>query len=49
MAQFFSIGMHLMQGWTATTRHGVTRKRNTERLKHSGNLLRNNLQLKDVC
>ena len=23
---FFLIGIHSMQGWTATTRHGVTRK-----------------------
>ena len=23
----FLIGIHSMQGWTATTRHGVTRKR----------------------
>ena len=36
-----------MQGWTATTRLGVTRKRNTERLRHTGNLFRKNLQLKD--
>ena len=45
---FFLIGIHSMQGWTATTRHGVTRKRNTKRLKHTGNLFRKNLQLKDV-
>ena len=38
-----------MQGWTATTKHGVTRKRSTERLKHTGNLFRKNLHLKDVC
>ena len=25
----FLIGIHSMQGWTATTRHGVTRKRRT--------------------
>ena len=29
-----------MQGWTATTRHGITRNRNTKRSKHTGNLLR---------
>ena len=46
---FFSIGIHSMQGWTATTRHRVTRKRNTKRLRHTGNLFRKNLQLKDVC
>ena len=38
-----------MQGWTATTRHGVTRKRSTKRLKHIKNLFRKNLQLKGVC
>ena len=27
-----------MQGLTATTRYGVTRKRSTKRLKHTGNL-----------
>ena len=30
--------------WTATTRHGVTRKRNTKRLQHTGNLFRKNLK-----
>ena len=35
---FFLIGIHSMQGWTATTRPGVTRKRSTKRLP-----------LKDVC
>ena len=34
---------------TATTRHGVTRKRSTKRLQLTGNLLRKNIQLKDVC
>ena len=29
---FFPIGIHTMQGWTATTRHGVTRKISTKRL-----------------
>ena len=33
----FLIGIHSMKGWTATTRHGVTRKRNTKRLRHTGN------------
>ena len=33
---FFLIGIHSMQGWTATTRHGLTRKRTTKRLKHTG-------------
>ena len=31
---FFLIGSHSMQGWTATTRHGVTGKRSTKRLQH---------------
>ena len=34
-----------MQGSTATTRHGVTRKRSTKRLKYTGNLFRKNLIL----
>ena len=46
---FFLTGIHSMQGWTATTRHGVTRKRNTKRLRRTGNLFRKNLPLKDVC
>ena len=40
---FFLIEIHSMQGWTATTRHGVARKRNTKRLRHAGNLFRKNL------
>ena len=35
-----------MQVCIATTRHGLTRKRSTKRLKHTGNLFRKNLQLK---
>ena len=46
---FFLIGIHSMQGRTATTRHGVTRKKSTKRLKHTGNLFRKNLQLIGVC
>ena len=46
---FFLIGIHSKQGWTATRRHEVTRKRNTKRLRHTGKLFRKNLQLKDVC
>ena len=34
-----------MPDWTATARHGVTRKRNTKRLKDTENLFRKNLQL----
>ena len=40
--------IHSMQGWTATTMHRVTRKRSTKRKQHTGNLIRKNLQLKDV-
>ena len=36
-----------MQGRTASIRHGITRKRNTKRLTNTGNLFRNNLELKD--
>ena len=43
---FFKIEIHSTQGWTATTRHGVTGKRSTKRLSHTGNLFRKNLQLK---
>ena len=42
-SHFFIISIHSMQGWTATTRHGVTRKRSTKGLKHTGNLFRKNL------
>ena len=42
-------GIHSMQGWTATTRHGVTTKRNTKRLRCTGNLFRKYLPLKGVC
>ena len=37
-----------MQGVTATTRHGVNRKRSTKILKYTGNLFRKNLQLNKV-
>ena len=43
---FFLIGLHSMQGLTATTRHGVTRKRSTKRPKHTVSLFKKNLQLK---
>ena len=33
VAVFFLIGIHSMQGLTATTRHGVTRKRSTKKIK----------------
>ena len=45
----YLIGIHAMQGWTATARHEVTRKRNTKRLRRTGNPLRKNLHLKDAC
>ena len=45
---FFSIGIRSMQGSTVNTRHGVTRKRSTKRLKHTGNLFRKKLQLTGV-
>ena len=37
---FFLIGIHSMQGWTAIPRHGVTRKRSTKRLRYTGNVFR---------
>ena len=40
---FFLIGIDSMQGWIATTRYRVTRKRSTKRLNHHGNLSRKNL------
>ena len=43
---FFLIGINSIQGRTASTRHGVTRKRNIKRLQHTENLFRKNLQLK---
>ena len=46
---FFFIGIHSMQGGTATARHGVTRKEAQKRLQGTENLFRKNLQLKDVC
>ena len=46
---FLKIEIHSMQGWTATTRHKVTRKRSKKRLQHTGNLFRKNGKLKDVC
>ena len=46
---FFLIGINPMQGWTASTRHGVTRKKSTTKLQDTKNLFRKNLQLNDVC
>ena len=45
----FFIGIHSIQGWTATKRHGVTRKTSTKRSTNTGNLFRKNLQLIDLC
>ena len=44
VTDFFLIGIHSMQCRTATTRHMVTKKKGTKRLKHSGNLFRKNQQ-----
>ena len=46
---FKKIEIHSIQGLKAITRHGVTRKRSTKRLKYTGNLVRKKLQLKDDC
>ena len=45
----FLIGIYSMEDGNATTRHEVTRKRSTKRLKHTGNLFTRNLQLIGVC
>ena len=47
--RFFLIRIHSMHSQTATTRHGVTRKRSTKGLQHTGNVFRKNLQLTDIC
>ena len=39
--------IHPMQGLTATTTHGLTRKKAQKRLQATANLFRKNLQLKD--
>ena len=43
------IGIRSMQEWTATTRHGITRKRSTKRLSHTGNFIKKKLKLIAVC
>ena len=48
LENYFSIVIHSVKSWTVTTRHGVTRKKSTKRLNHTGNLFRKNLQLKGV-
>ena len=45
----FLIRILSMQGWTATTRHWVTRKKRKKTLMHTGNAFRKNLQLIGVC
>ena len=45
---FFLIGIHSMQG-VKHAKHRVTRKRITNRLKDTGNLLRKNPQSIGVC
>ena len=49
MKHIFLIGIHSMQGSTATTRHGITRNRSTKRLEHTENIFRKNMQLIVVC
>ena len=41
------VGIHSMQGWTVTAKHGV--KKMQKKLKHTGNLFRKNIQLIGVC
>ena len=45
----YIIGIHSMQGWTATMRHGVTGKEAQKGFQDTENLFRKNLQLNDVC
>ena len=46
---YILIGIHSMEGSTATMRHRVIRKEEQKRLQDTENLFRKNLQLKDVC
>ena len=41
--------IHSMQGWAAITRRGVTRKRSTKRLMHTGSLFTKHLQSVGSC
>ena len=43
---FFELGFTQRK---ASTKHRVTKKESTKRLKHTGNLFSKNLQLKGVC
>ena len=45
----FLIQVHSVKGSTATTRQGFTRKKTTKELKHTENMFRKNVLLKDVC
>ena len=45
---FFLMWFFFFKRDSLQVRPGLTRKRSTKRLQHTGNLLRNNLQLKDV-
>ena len=42
-AYFFLIGIHSMQGWTATTRHSYKKKKAQKQLQATENLFRKNL------
>ena len=47
---FLKIGIHSMQGWAATTRNSIYKKKKAQkRLQDKENLFRKNLQLKHVC
>ena len=46
---FFLTGFQSIQGWRATTRHGVTGNRNSKKLKYTRNLSRKDLQIIGVC
>ena len=48
-APFLDLHFFFKLGFTATTRHGVTRKKAQKRLEDTENLFRKNLQLKDLC
>ena len=47
-ARIFFTEIHFMQGRIAITRNGVTRKKSSKRINHTGDLFRKNLQLRDV-
>ena len=45
----YLIAIQSMKGWTATTKHEVTRKRSAKRFKYTENLFRKNPLLIVVC